>query len=411
MVLAAPREEEYSEEEFSEDDDAGSEPEGPPLFTAASFGRTAAVRRLLAEGADTDARNCNRFGPDDSALHVAARWGHLEVVLLLLAKVVGASAKNSGGDTPLHYAAAVSFGHDQLFTAEILGRKEAVVRQLLQHGAEVSAMTEDGLTPLHDVATEEMARVLLQHGADASAKSNDGCTPMHSAAGNGREAVIRVLSDNGADVSVVSEHGDTPLSFAASHGDPAVVQLLLDKGASASTKNSHGSTPLHCALTMMDDSGGDGGEKVARSFRREALVRMLLAHGADVWAMTEASETPLHGAAAGGFVTEVLLLLERGADPSSKETVWGRTPLHQAAMMGRERTVRVLLKHGADVFAKDAQGKTPEESLLAKRRQFGHYNKDASNPPDILQSLSNIGEMLRARAHAWAAARKVYPKP
>ena len=56
------------------------------------------------------------------------------------------------------------------------GGHEAVAKVLLQHGADVAAAMDDGVTALVFAARgghEAMAQLLLQHGADATAAGND----------------------------------------------------------------------------------------------------------------------------------------------------------------------------------------------------------------------------------------------
>ena len=51
-----------------------------PLHTAAAFGKTRTVRKLILEGSDVNAVD----GRGDTPLHVSAGSGHLNVVRLLL---------------------------------------------------------------------------------------------------------------------------------------------------------------------------------------------------------------------------------------------------------------------------------------------------------------------------------------
>jgi ankyrin repeat protein len=47
----------------------------------------------------------------------------------------------------------------------------------------------------------------------------------------GCEAVVKLLLDKGADLQSKDKYGRTPLSWAAEKGHEAVVKLLLKKGA------------------------------------------------------------------------------------------------------------------------------------------------------------------------------------
>ena len=64
-----------------------------------------------------------------------------------------------------------------------------------------------------------------------------GQTPLSWAAQNGHEAVVKLLLEKGADVESKSSNGRTPLSWAAENGHEAVVKLLLEKGADVESKD------------------------------------------------------------------------------------------------------------------------------------------------------------------------------
>ena len=57
-------------------------------------------------------------------------------------------------------------------------------------------------------------------------KTDDGKTVLYWAAWRGREAVVRLLIDYGADINIKTDDGKTALYQAARGGHAAVVQLL-----------------------------------------------------------------------------------------------------------------------------------------------------------------------------------------
>jgi hypothetical protein len=56
------------------------------------------------------------------------------------------------------------------------------------------------------------------------------------AAANGHEAVVKLLLEKGAELEAKGDSGRTPLSWATENGHEAVVKLLLEKGAELEAK-------------------------------------------------------------------------------------------------------------------------------------------------------------------------------
>lgn len=87
--------------------------------------------------------------------------------------------------------------------------------------------------------------------------------------------------------------------------------------------------------------------------------KLLLEQGAEVNAMDEKGNTPLHYAAQGGYTELCKLLLEHGADVNVMGNRYCWTPLHFAAEEGCTETCKLLLEHGAQVKAKSQTNRTP----------------------------------------------------
>jgi ankyrin repeat protein len=179
------------------------------------------------------------FPRQATSVHLTARFGLLYLSERLLSQPSGnisisADSKDSYGRTPLSWAA--ERGH------------EAVVKLLLEDGAELESKDEDGQTPLSWAASkghEAVVKLLLEKGAELESKSKYGQTPLSWAAEHGHEAVVKLLLEKGAELESKEKYGQTPLSWAALKGHEAVVKLLLEKGAKLeSNDNKYGRTPL-----------------------------------------------------------------------------------------------------------------------------------------------------------------------
>ncbi|KAL1895475.1 hypothetical protein Sste5346_005283 [Sporothrix stenoceras] len=89
-----------------------------------------------------------------------------------------------------------------------------------------------GQTPLWRAATfgyKAIVKLLLEKGADIDSKDNCGQTPLSWVAERGREAVVKLLLENGADADLKDRSGRTPLWYAAQNGYEAIVKLLEPK--------------------------------------------------------------------------------------------------------------------------------------------------------------------------------------
>ncbi len=143
---------------------------GEQLLVAAKNGKEEEIQFLLDKGADVNYKNIEGC----AALHVAAEYGHANVVAKIFQPPCGATVdlKDEVKWTPLHVAA--SCGHDD------------VVRILLEKGkATVDCENEDGGTPLclameHDHFP--VVTTLLQHKASVDFRYEDGSTPCRSGA-------------------------------------------------------------------------------------------------------------------------------------------------------------------------------------------------------------------------------------
>lgn len=189
-------------------------------FEAAQNGDVEEIKRLIAKGM-AGGIDINAKDRGDSALHLAARGGHTEIVRLLIAANAVISIKDKYGHSPAHDA-VVEGG-----CAEIVGL-------LIDAGENINAKGKHGRTLLHDAAGQghiKVANLLIEKGADVNAKDKDGETPMHYAARRGRANAVRILIEANGDVNAKDNGGWTPMHYAIEYEREKVIDLLRSRGA------------------------------------------------------------------------------------------------------------------------------------------------------------------------------------
>uniref|UniRef100_A0A8C3PMR0 Ankyrin 1 n=1 Tax=Calidris pygmaea TaxID=425635 RepID=A0A8C3PMR0_9CHAR len=188
-----------------------------PLHVAAKYGKVDVAELLLAHDAHPNAAGKNGLTP----LHVAVHHNNLEIVRLLLPKGSSPHSSAWNGYTPLHIAAK----QNQL----------EVASSLLQYGASANAESAQGVTPLHLASQEghaDMVALLFSKQANGDLGNKSGLTPLHLVAQEGHVLVADVLVKHGVTVDATTRLGYTPLHQAAQQGHTDIVTLLLKHGAS-----------------------------------------------------------------------------------------------------------------------------------------------------------------------------------
>jgi ankyrin repeat protein len=183
-----------------------------------------------------------------------------------------------------------------------------------------------------------------------------GTTPLQSAVVGRHDDVVELLTTKGADVNRRNQY-TTALILALSMSDADGVRYLISNGADVNMRDARGQSPLEA--TIVGRLRGHEFDDALRPHDQEKM-RLLLEAGADVRARAkdEDRRTPLHQAAGSDRDDLAALLIAHGADLTAlSESGW--TPLHYAAQQGSTAVVEVLLQNGADVNAKTKDGSTP----------------------------------------------------
>jgi len=245
----------------------------------------------------------------------------------------------------------------------------AGVQALLKSGADPNQRHEAGATALMYAAafsTDECTRVLLDAGAEVNGSGNNGATALMW--GTGDTAKVRLLLERGAEVNAKTKDGTTALLTAARRGNTDSVKLLLAHGADPKASANNGVELLRIAY--LSNSPGMRQILMAAGIdvkERAQLGRMpasLLSNPERVKEFLDKGGVigpfPILGPAAfGGHINAMRYLLERGIDPTQKET-GGRTVLMMAAAAfpPNPAVVRFVLELGGDIQARDDAGRT-----------------------------------------------------
>lgn len=129
------------------------------------------------------------------------------------------------------------------------------VQRMVEQGACVEAVAEDGTSALMTAAAEghlEVLRVLLMHSAQVNATNDVGDTPLHFAATSLKPEVCALLLESGASVNARNKRGVTPLMVAAGAGADSLVQQLLTAGADTALVDDQGNNAADYARRVQD---------------------------------------------------------------------------------------------------------------------------------------------------------------
>ena len=338
-------------------------PPSAPVADAAMRGDGAAVRALVATGADVNVAQ----GDGMTALHWAANRGDSSLtVVLLRAKARLAATTRVGGFTPLHVASQSG--------------ATGVVRALLAAKADARAVTTDGASPLHLAAVAGVPgtiTALIAAGGDVNAREPSwGQTPLMAAAARGRADAVRALLKAGA--------------------DPALTAKTLDIMASAA-QDRQAKAKRDAVLAQLREAQGQAKNPNWLPSPPQVQAAVKASRVVEVQAATAAA---LDGAAAAGAAEEARLAAQggRGLDddnPAYNELLGvqgGHTALLLAVREGQVLAVDALLDGGANI---DQVSDGDHTSPMLMAAINGHY--------DIVLRLLTRGANPNLASNAGAA--------
>jgi ankyrin repeat protein len=327
-----------------------SDPMAAELVAAIRTGNVPAIRKLLEDGADVNARDAEGNTP----LILASFYASPVCVKLLIDKGADVNAANKAGATAL-IRAATSYEKTRLLVA---AEANARVRTAL------------GNTPLiltaRRAGNSRTVHLLLKRGADATESNDSGISPALAGAASGDLETLHLLLDAGAKADDFPSTSDprtlifsgfrTPLMWAAYHNDVQMVRLLLEHGADPNQSTYFGNPLSHACWSDSLEA-----------------AKVLIARGAKVNARDALADfTPLHWAAGAESAHPQLvkLLLDNGADPNAADGdpvgalgLVPQTPRLIAEKRGRTAIVDALVSAGAKEPPRAEKSARPQRTL------------------------------------------------
>lgn len=423
------------------DPKASTVPPSPVVANAAMQGDTAALRKLVAGGANVNVAQ----GDGMTALHWAAERGDVSMAnLLIKARANLKAATRNGGYTPLHVASKDG--------------NAAVVRALIRAGSDVNVMTATGATALHLAAASGSAdavTALLDKGADVNAKESEwGQTPLLFAAEYDRADVIRVLLKRGADANAhttnVSLNDEAARDQAAQKKRNEVLVSFMPQerrdSVAAAMKEAAAKAAANPALAGGRVGGGGGGGggrgggggtmqpvgpftpaqvQAAIDSGRVVMLNAVVAKG-PVQEVVDTINggvagyaasvggigglTALHHAVRQGSVNAVLALLDGGANVNDASLTDHTTPLLLATINGQFDVAIKLIERGADPNIASSAGATPLYAALntewAPRSRFPQPQAVQNQKTSYLEMMTALlkahaNPNVRIQTHLW----------
>ncbi|KAM4688925.1 transient receptor potential cation channel subfamily A member 1 [Discoglossus pictus] len=344
------------------------------IFKLISEGSVCRVRSFILKNPGCLAA---KDGMNATALHHAAKNGHLELILMIINESAGEvlNATDASGKTPLQWAVhknqincvklLLSRGADpnilNMYRLSALHiaiqlHYNTIVEELILHSTTNINLEGDlGNTPIMQACYKDNPEALLMlcnHGAKLCKRNKLGCFPIHMTAFSGSikcmDIVLKKGEENGFaiedHINFTDNEKSSPLHVAVQNGGLEIVKACISYGAKVDLKQCDNATALHFAATQ-------GATEIVKF-----MVSSYTGDKKIVDLPDGNNETPLHKSALFDHVDLAEYLISMGANIDNVDNE-SRTPLVLATSCSAWKTVNLLLEKGADVTLVDHYGR------------------------------------------------------
>ncbi|XP_021379337.1 protein phosphatase 1 regulatory subunit 16A-like isoform X1 [Mizuhopecten yessoensis] len=275
------------------------------------------------------------------------------------------------------------------------------VRRLLTQGVNPNSTNEDGLTALHQCCiddSEEMLKLLLEFGALVNAQDSEMWTPLHAAATCGHVHLCKHLIDKGAELLAVNADGNMPYDICEDEVTLDYIETEMAKRGV--TQEEIDDTRLVAEKEMLKD------------------MEYIVSQNGNLEYYTENGTTPLHIAAANGFmqVAEFLLDHHVSVDMRDRDS-W--LPIHAAACWLQPEMIELLVRNGADIDSKAKNGETPfdlcedaeiKQKILDMKDEIEN-NKASRSKDNVRRHKHNTRSFSNSSTSVYSSSTSLSDKP
>ena len=138
-----------------------------------------------------------------------------------------------------------------------LESRENIIQMLIDNGADINALNNNGFMPLYYAAkandNQQALKILMRNGAQVNCMIENSIPLIYLMLHEKLFICAKILLENGGDLDVIDENGDTILMRAVMiHGlkkCQEVIKWLLENGANGNARNRYyGCTAMHLAI-------------------------------------------------------------------------------------------------------------------------------------------------------------------
>lgn len=371
-----------------------------PAVIAAETGNVPMMEILIRNGANLNQRVNHReqlpwfdnrmfdSSHPNCLVTIAARTGNVSMMELLIKNGASLDVKmEKSHHMPKHYSAV-------LVEAAASG-SIPMVDLLLKHIPDTDYQRLGATYRAAANMDLPMLRFLKEQGipfySGCLAAVSAGCSVPQNCPSNQKNGcihltVMKYLLENGCDIK--KDRAES-LDWACKFGNEAMVRLLLEHGAECDIHTA-GICPASGSAIVKAGEGGTVN-----------IIKMLLAKGANIHDTRKdhGKHNALHNASIYDNAAVIPFLIQAGLDVNSPDSV-GLTPLMLAAQNGRLNAVKTLLAEGADASIRNHQGKTAADYALELsnypgKTTKGKDGKEYVNLNGTIVNKTDAGEIHR----------------